>query len=104
MSYMVVRRRVEIGVRMALGADRRLVIQMILREAGLLLAVGLVVGAVLSFFAARTAESLLYELKPGDPVTMALAIAILAAVTLLASWVPAARAARLQPTVALREE
>jgi predicted permease len=104
MSYMVARRRIEIGVRMALGADRAAVVQMIVREAAVLLVAGLAVGAVLSVFAARTADTFLYGLTPGDPVTLALAMAGLAAVTLFASWVPARRASRLAPTVALREE
>jgi putative ABC transport system permease protein len=69
-----------------------------------LLAAGLVIGGVLSVFAARTAETFLFGLKPGDPVTLALAMASLASVTLMASWIPAMRAARVQPTVALREE
>lgn len=104
MSYMVGRRRTEIGVRMALGADAGMVVRMIVREAGVLLAAGLIVGAGLSFYAARTATSFLYELQPSDPLTMAMAMATLASVTLLAGWIPARRAARLPPTVALREE
>jgi ABC-type antimicrobial peptide transport system permease subunit len=104
MSYMVARRRTEIGVRMALGADRGMVVRMIVREAGVLLAIGLGVGALLSIYASRAAATFLYELKPGDPVTLSIAIAGLAAVTLLASWIPAHRASRLQPTVALRED
>ncbi len=104
MSYMVARRRMEIGVRMALGADRAAVVRMIVREAAALLAAGLIIGAVLSVFAAWTAETFLYGLKPGDPLTIALAMAGLATVTLLASWVPARRASRLAPTTALREE
>src|SRR5207237_2347225 len=78
MSYTVARRRVEIGVRMALGADGSTVVRMILREAGLLLAVGLAIGAVLAVFAARSASALLYELQPWDPPTVALAVASLA--------------------------
>jgi putative ABC transport system permease protein len=101
---MVARRRMEIGVRMALGADGGRVVRMIVREAAVLLGVGLVIGAVLSIFAARTADTFLYGLKPGDPLTIALAMAGLAAVTLLASWVPARRASRLPPTIALRED
>jgi ABC-type antimicrobial peptide transport system permease subunit len=89
---------------MALGADRRMVVRMMVREAAVLLGAGLSIGAVLSVFAARTADTLLSGLKPGDPLTIALAMAGLAAVTLLASWVPARRASRLAPTVALREE
>ena len=101
---MVARRRTEIGVRMALGADRAMVVRMIVREAGVLLAIGLVIGALLSIYATRTAATFLYQLKPGDPLTLAIAIAGLATVTLLASWIPARRASRLQPTAALREE
>jgi predicted permease len=104
MTYMVARRRIEIGVRMALGADRGTVERMIVRESSVLLGIGLAIGAGLAVFAARTADTFLYGLKPGDPVTMALAMAGLAAVSLLASWVPARRASRLAPTVALREE
>ena len=70
----------------------------------LALVAGLVVGAALSFYAARAATSFLYELKPSDPLTMVMAMATLASVTLLAGWIPARRAARLPPTVALREE
>ena len=104
MSYTVARRRIEIGLRMALGADAGTVVRMILREAGLLLAAGLAIGTVLAVFAAKSASALLYGLKPGDPVTVAMAIAALASVTLLAGWIPARRASRLAPTVALREE
>ena len=104
MTYMVARRRIEIGVRMALGADRGTVVRMIVRESAVLLGIGLVIGAGLSVFAARTADTFLYGLKPNDPATIALAMAGLAAVSLLASWVPARRASRLAPTVALREE
>jgi predicted permease len=104
MSYMVTRRRTEIGVRMALGADAGRVVRMIVREAGVLLAAGLAIGVVLAVVAARSASSLLYELQPWDPVTIALAAAGLASVTMLAGWVPAHRASRLPPTVALRED
>ena len=104
MSYMVARRRVEIGVRMALGADSGAVVRMIVREAGALLVVGLIIGSALAVFAARSAATLLYGLKPGDPSTVAIAILALASVTLLAGWIPARRASRLAPTVALRED
>jgi putative ABC transport system permease protein len=104
MSYTVARRRVEIGVRMALGADRATVIGMIVREAAVLLGAGIVAGAALAVVAGKAAASLLYDLKPWDPATIAMAIAILGAISLLASWVPAYRASRLTPTIALREE
>jgi putative ABC transport system permease protein len=104
MSYMVARRRVEIGIRMALGADRGRVVRMVVAEAGALLMIGIAIGAGLSILAAWSAAALLYGLEPWDPLTLRLAIALLGAISLLASWLPAYRASRLAPTVALREE
>lgn len=103
-SYMVARRRNEIGIRMALGADRRRVLALIMREAAILLAIGLMIGAALSLASTRAAASLLFGLKPHDPVTMALAAISLAVVAAAASYFPAFRAARIHPTEALREE
>jgi putative ABC transport system permease protein len=104
MSYTVARRRNEIGIRMALGADRRDVVRMVMREAGALLVAGVVVGTALAIAAARTAATLLFGLHPGDPATLAIAAGGLGAIAMLASYVPALRAARLEPTEALREE
>jgi ABC-type antimicrobial peptide transport system permease subunit len=104
MAYTVARRRVEIGIRMALGATRGRVIRMIVREAGLLLVAGVVAGAGLSMLAARSAQALLYDLKPSDPGTLLAAAAVLGTVTIAASCVPAWRASRLEPTRALRED
>jgi len=103
-SYTVARRTNEIGIRMALGAQRGDVVRMILREAGILLGIGIAAGTALSLLAAKTASSLLFGLKPSDPLTLAAAIAALAAVTVAASFLPAQRAARLDPMVALRDE
>ena len=103
-AYMVARRRNEIGIRMALGAQRGHVVGMIMREAGVLLAIGLVVGAGLALAAARAATTLLYGLKPHDPATLALAAGTLAAVAAAASFLPAHRASRLDPMAALRDE
>jgi putative ABC transport system permease protein len=103
-SYTVARRTNEIGIRVALGAQRGHVIGMIMREAGILLVVGVVAGAALALVAARTAASLLYGLKPRDPATLTLAIVALALVAAVASFLPAHRAARLDPMAALREE
>jgi putative ABC transport system permease protein len=103
-SYMVARRTNEIGIRMALGADGGGIVRLILREAMLLLGIGLVAGAALALAAARTASSMLFGLKPYDPATLAFAIATLALVAIAASYIPARRAAGVDPLVALREE
>jgi putative ABC transport system permease protein len=104
LSFMVTQRRNEIGVRMALGADRIRIMKLILKDAGLLLVVGLGIGGVLAVLAARVAGSMLYGLKPGDPLTIALAILTLGAVALFASYLPARRAAGQDPMTALRDE
>jgi predicted permease len=104
MSYLVVRRTNEIGVRIALGATRGVIVALILRQASKLLAIGAAVGLVLTLAAAGTAKSILFGLKPYDAATLVLATALLAAVTAAASYLPARRAARLEPVVALREE
>jgi putative ABC transport system permease protein len=103
-SYSVARRRNEIGIRMALGADRRQVVRMVMKEAGLLLAVGLAVGTLTALAAARSAGSLLFGLTPHDPLTFVTAAAVLAMTAALASYIPARRASRLEPTEALRDE
>src|SRR5262249_48797056 len=92
MSYMVERRQNEIGIRIAVGADRSSVVTMIMREAATLLAAGLIVGGVAAIAAARWASSLLFGLRPGDPVTLVAAAVALTAVAALASYVPAVRA------------
>jgi len=104
MSYGVARRTNEIGIRMALGARRDNVLWLVLREALVLVAIGLVVGLFASLALTKTAATLLYELKPNDPLTIALATLLLAGVALLAGYLPARRAARVDPMVALREE
>ncbi|HEY2461481.1 MAG TPA: ABC transporter permease [Candidatus Acidoferrum sp.] len=103
-SYTVARRTNEIGIRVAFGAQRGHVIKMIMREAGLLLILGLIAGSAISLAAARTTASLLYGLKPHDPLTLVAAIIGLAIVAAIASFLPAHRASRLDPMHALREE
>jgi predicted permease len=104
MAYTVSRRTREIGVRMALGADRRAVVAMVLRRSMLLVGIGLGAGAVAALGAGQLLRSQLLGVKPWDPVTFAAIVAVLAAVALLASWLPARRAARVDPLVALRYE
>jgi predicted permease len=103
-AYMVARRRNEIGVRVALGADRGRVVRLVLREALLLLGVGLVIGTGLALWAGQAAGALLFGLKPYDPPTMLMAIVLLAGVALLASYLPALRASRMEPMSALRQD
>jgi len=104
MSYMVARRRNEIGIRMALGAERGDVVRMVLREACALLGGGIIVGGVLAVVAAQTTNKLLFGLKPSDPATLLIAIVGLAFVGICACYVPALRASHLAPTEALRDE
>ena len=85
-SYMVVRRRNEIGIRMAMGADKRSILRMILREAMELLGAGLVIGIVLALGAGGVAQAMLYGVKANDVVSMALAAGALALVAVCASW------------------
>ena len=103
-AYVVSRRTREIGIRMALGADRGDVLWLVLREGIVLTLTGLGVGLVLSVGTARLLASLLYEVNTLDPVVFILAPLVLAASTLLASYLPARRATRVVPMVALRHE
>lgn len=104
LSYGVARRTNEIGIRKALGAPQGAVMAMILRETGVLLAVGLVAGIALSAAGGRLITSRLYGTVPTDPATLAGGVAVLAAVALLAAWLPARRASRVDPVIALRYE
>jgi predicted permease len=104
MAFSVARRRREIGVRMALGADGGNVLRMILRDAGSIAAVGICLGVVLSFALGRYVESQLYEISGGDLATLGGACGVLVAVALVSGWLPARRASRVNPMVALRYE
>jgi len=103
-SFIVARRRNEIGIRLALGAERGQVVAMVMREAGRLLAIGIAAGAGLSLVAGRGARSLLFGLKPYDPLTLVAAAMLLGAIATAASFLPARRASRLDPMAALRDE
>jgi len=102
-SYSVNQRRHEIGIRMALGAQRADVIGRVLRQGAVLAALGIAIGAVGSFAMARGMSVLLHEVSPTDPVTFVAVAVILATVAVLGSWLPARRAAAVDPVVALRD-
>ena len=103
-AWNVSQRTTEIGVRMALGATRARVFVMVLRQIAVLLATGLVAGGVASYFAARSVHSFLYEIEAEDPRVFAVAAGILVMIGLVAAAVPARRAMRVDPMVALRTE
>jgi putative ABC transport system permease protein len=104
MSYTVTERTTEIGIRIALGAQRTKITTMILGKAVTLLAIGLVLGAGLSLVAAGAANTLLFGLKPRDPATLAGAALLLSIVTVVASLIPSMRAAKLDPIDSLRAD
>jgi ABC-type antimicrobial peptide transport system permease subunit len=104
MSYIVRRRRNEIAIRMALGASRRNVVGIVLRQALTLLALGIAVGLLIAVATTRGASSLLFGLQPNDPRAFAGASVLLIVIALLASFLPALKASRVDPVVALRYE
>lgn len=104
MSYIVVRRRNEIGIRVALGATRSNVYRLIATDAAIMVGTGLFAGVVAALLLARYAESMLFDLKARDPLTLVLAGSLLALTAAVATFLPARRAARLEPIAALREE
>jgi len=103
MSLAVAQRRREIGIRMALGADARRVLRLVVGE-GLALAMwGAVLGLSGALLATRVLRSFLYDIRPSDPVTYVAIVLLLGGAAAVASWIPARRATRVQPTEALRE-
>jgi predicted permease len=103
-SYAVRRRTAELGVRMALGADRAAVQWLIVREALLLVLLGGAIGLPLAFLAARAVGTMLYATAPSDPIAYGTAVALLVVVSAFAAYIPAWRASRLSPMTALRSE
>jgi predicted permease len=103
-AYRVARRRGEIGIRIALGAQRGSVVWLVLREVVFTLALGTAIGVVISLFAGRLVTKLLYGLEPGNPMTLVLSAVVLAFAAATAGYLPARRASRLDPMAALREE
>ncbi len=103
-SYTVEQRTQEIGIRVALGARQMDTLQMVGRQMGVLLGVGIVVGSGIAFAVTRYMGSLLFEVKPWDPVTLSVVVGTLSVVALLATALPARRAMRVDPVIALRYE
>jgi putative ABC transport system permease protein len=104
MSYNLARRRNEIGIRVALGAEQSRALRMVLGEVAILIGVGLVIGLGVALGTTRFVESFLYGMKPNDPLTLSLAAGGLGLVAALAGFLPARRASRLDPMAALRDE
>ena len=104
LAYAVTQRQREIGVRMALGAQRRDVLGLVIRHGMKLAVLGIAIGLFGSFVLTRVLQNLLYEVKPGDPLTFVAVTSLLCLVVLLACWLPARRAANVHPMEALRYE
>ncbi len=102
LAFSVSARTNEIGIRMSLGADSREVQRMVLMEGGVLLTTGLVLGVLGAFLTARLIRGLLFGVAPHDPVTLAGVTLLMTAIGLAACWLPALRAARIDPAVAIR--
>jgi putative ABC transport system permease protein len=103
-AYQVTLRTREIGLRIALGADRGQVLGSVLRRAAILSGVGVVVGALIALSATRVVRGLLFEVSPFDPITFGLVGATLMGAALVAALMPALRAARMDPAGALRND
>jgi macrolide transport system ATP-binding/permease protein len=103
-SYNVARRTSEIGIRVALGAQRGLVVRMILKQVLVLAALGLAIGLPVAFGTSKLVASFLFGMKPNDPLALSAAVAILVGAAVLAGYAPARRAAKIDPMVALRHE
>jgi putative ABC transport system permease protein len=104
MSFLVAQRTPEIGLRMALGAQSADVLRLILRQGMLLAAIGAIIGLSIGLGGTRLLKTLLYGVSAIDPMTFAVVTLLLGSVTLLACWLPAHRATRVDPMIALRAE
>jgi putative ABC transport system permease protein len=104
LAYTVTQRTHEIGVRMALGAEVRHVVRLVLGQGALVAGIGMAVGAAGALMVARGLQDMLYQVRPTDPSTFVAVLAMIGAVALGASYIPARRASKVDPLVALRHE
>jgi ABC-type antimicrobial peptide transport system permease subunit len=104
MAYAVARRTSEIGIRMALGAERRLIVRMVLGEVLALTAAGLGIGLAAAWASTQFVESFLFGIKRNDPLSVSVSVLVLIAAVSLAGYAPAWKASRIDPMVALRHE
>jgi ABC-type antimicrobial peptide transport system permease subunit len=104
MAHSITRRTREIGIRMALGAQKNAVLWLALRETLLLTLIGVATGLPAALLSSRLAEGLLYGLTPTDPLTISVSTLVMISVAILAGYFPARRAARVDPLVALRHD
>jgi ABC-type antimicrobial peptide transport system permease subunit len=102
-SYAITRRRAEIGIRMALGAEPAGVVRLVIARVFVLVALGVIVGTAVSVWSSQSIASLLYDLQPRDAVTLVRAAVMLTAVGAIAGWLPAHRASRIDPARVLRD-
>jgi ABC-type antimicrobial peptide transport system permease subunit len=103
-SFTTLQRTREIGVRMALGADRGAIRRMVLKEGGVLVALGLGFGLAGAIVGSRLLQTMLFEIRPEDPLTFLVVSVVIGGVGLVACYIPARRATRVDPLVALRAE
>ena len=103
MAYTVSQRLHELGIRAALGARQSDLLSLVLKDAGVLTAAGVAIGLAGAFFTTRVTETLLFGVSPKDPATFAVVAALLIVAALIASWLPARRAAHVDPMTALRD-
>ena len=104
LSYLVTQRQVEFGIRMALGAQQISILRLVMQDVAIVLAAGLTAGLVISLASVKVLQKMLYGLEARDPITIVIAVCLLSAMALLAGYLPARRATRVDPMVALRYE